>query len=495
MKVGCRVQVGSYYGLIRYLGPVDGTEGEWVGVEWDDEGRGKHNGTHNDKQYFSCAELQGSFVRPHKLHAGVSFSDMLAARYTDVSGQGGEMNILNKDNSSTRVELIGLSQADINRAAYLENLVMREESISSIGDVEYIRAGCTGSVNLDLSLNLFSELSDIITLLFLMPKLECIHLKGNVLGVSSVPECTVQHTSLTRVYLAGTGLSWHQLSQFAAFFPNLQEIYISGSALTLGEVAPNTFPSLKCMDLQNSGLTRWDELAPLATLGLQSLIVSNNSIVSIAVQEGEWAQLECISLDNNQVSTWESVAELRKLASLRTLRMRSNPLITGPALDMRLLIVAMLPDVTKLNGTPVSANERLQADFLYMKHFAQDYYRSIDAIFTTTKESFESLHPRWPQLMKEYGEPAKEKPVITSIKQQAILVKLQCGDKEYEKKLLKTTLIKNVQLIIQRLTKIPPKDQQLSWTDEDGEVRDLDDPSRALEYYDIIQDCIIVVST
>jgi len=223
--------------------------------------------------------------------------------------------------------------------------------------------------------------------------------------------------------------------------------------------------------------------------------VSNNSIVSIAVQEGEWAQLECISLDNNQVSTWESVAELRKLASLRTLRMRSNPLITGPALDMRLLIVAMLPDVTKLNGTPVSANERLQADFLYMKHFAQDYYRSIDAIFTTTKESFESLHPRWPQLMKEYGEPAKEKPVITSIKQQAILVKLQCGDKEYEKKLLKTTLIKNVQLIVQRLTKIPPKDQQLSWTDEDGEVRDLDDPSRALEYYDITQNCTIVVST
>jgi len=50
---------------------------------------------------------------------------------------------------------------------------------------------------------------------------------------------------------------------------------------------------------------RWDELAPLATLGLQSLIVSNNSIVSIAVQEGEWAQLECISLDNNQVIALE----------------------------------------------------------------------------------------------------------------------------------------------------------------------------------------------
>ena len=46
---------------------------------------------------------------------------------------------------------------------------------------------------------------------------------------------------------------------------------------------------------------RWEELAPLATLGLQTLIVSNNAIVSIAVQEGEWQHLQCVSLDNNQV--------------------------------------------------------------------------------------------------------------------------------------------------------------------------------------------------
>ena len=46
---------------------------------------------------------------------------------------------------------------------------------------------------------------------------------------------------------------------------------------------------------------RWEELAPLATLGLQTLIVSNNAIVSIAVQEGEWQHLQCVSHDNNQV--------------------------------------------------------------------------------------------------------------------------------------------------------------------------------------------------
>ena len=46
--------------------------------------------------------------------------------------------------------------------------------------------------------------------------------------------------------------------------------------------------------------------------------------------------------------------------------------------------------------------------------------------------------------MTEYGEPQKDKPVITSIKQQAILVTLRYREKEYEKKLLSEYLGHNV---------------------------------------------------
>ena len=37
---------------VRWVGEVDGTEGEWLGVEWDREGRGKHDGTHKGTTYF-----------------------------------------------------------------------------------------------------------------------------------------------------------------------------------------------------------------------------------------------------------------------------------------------------------------------------------------------------------------------------------------------------------------------------------------------------------
>ena len=37
-------------GTVRYVGEVAGTKGQWVGVEWDDESRGRHDGTHDGKR-------------------------------------------------------------------------------------------------------------------------------------------------------------------------------------------------------------------------------------------------------------------------------------------------------------------------------------------------------------------------------------------------------------------------------------------------------------
>ena len=37
---------------VRWVGEVDGTDGEWLGVEWDSEGRGKHDGMHKGTTYF-----------------------------------------------------------------------------------------------------------------------------------------------------------------------------------------------------------------------------------------------------------------------------------------------------------------------------------------------------------------------------------------------------------------------------------------------------------
>lgn len=57
LKVGDRIQVDQDVATVRYIGPVDDTEGDWLGVEWDDATRGKHSGEKDGKSYFACRYL------------------------------------------------------------------------------------------------------------------------------------------------------------------------------------------------------------------------------------------------------------------------------------------------------------------------------------------------------------------------------------------------------------------------------------------------------
>lgn len=53
-SLGTRFSLSGYTGTVRYVGEVDGTHGTWLGVEWDDQDRGKHDGIKDGKRYFSC---------------------------------------------------------------------------------------------------------------------------------------------------------------------------------------------------------------------------------------------------------------------------------------------------------------------------------------------------------------------------------------------------------------------------------------------------------
>lgn len=52
--VGKRLSYGGHLCTVRYVGEVKGTNGDWLGVEWDDATRGKHSGEHGGIRYFEC---------------------------------------------------------------------------------------------------------------------------------------------------------------------------------------------------------------------------------------------------------------------------------------------------------------------------------------------------------------------------------------------------------------------------------------------------------
>ena len=69
-------------GTVRYLGPVDGHAGDWVGVDWDGGAGGRHDGSLAGRRYFSAAgERSASFARPASLSAGIALPDAIRLRY------------------------------------------------------------------------------------------------------------------------------------------------------------------------------------------------------------------------------------------------------------------------------------------------------------------------------------------------------------------------------------------------------------------------------
>jgi tubulin-specific chaperone E len=90
-SVGSRIRdvADGTRGTVRYIGPVAAAKNKtemWLGVEWDVQGRGKHDGSCIDDagtihRYFLCPMGDGSFVKPNKVTAGRMLISALRERY------------------------------------------------------------------------------------------------------------------------------------------------------------------------------------------------------------------------------------------------------------------------------------------------------------------------------------------------------------------------------------------------------------------------------
>lgn len=118
-----RVLIAKQRATVRYVGPVDGYEGTWVGLEWDDSSRGKHDGETGGRRYFTCccdAPTAASFVRINKVSPGISLVEALVLRYTNQLAEGQSSSAAAADaqpshaipasNRKLWVELVGQEQ-------------------------------------------------------------------------------------------------------------------------------------------------------------------------------------------------------------------------------------------------------------------------------------------------------------------------------------------------------------------------------------------------
>ncbi|EFN56852.1 hypothetical protein CHLNCDRAFT_144451 [Chlorella variabilis] len=366
---GARVLLGGKHrATVRYVGPIEGQQGTWVGIEYDEAGKGKHDGSHGGRRYF-CAHdpTAGSFVRLPKFLEAADFGRSLVAAALEryglssalerAAGGGGggqpasgvdpaqqqeeqqQMYVSTASNRRVTVELLA-PEASARRlsgaGAALAALV--QHRISSLGSGSELRAMLPGLTELDLSDNLFSSWTFVAELATALPSLAALNLSGNRLALPSPtlapaappPAAPASLAGLQTLVLNGCGVAWPQAVAVAQLLPTLRELHLCANGLAslhLPAAVGRSGCDVASAAEAAAGISLLLLGAPAAAApGSGSSSSSRSSQGAAALLAAAFGRLEVLDLENNALSSWADVALLSTLPCLRSLLLSGNRL-------------------------------------------------------------------------------------------------------------------------------------------------------------------------
>jgi CAP-Gly domain len=335
----------GFIGTVRFVGRIRHTL--YVGVEWDEPSRGKHNGTLLDDDddatghqqlttYFTTRHpTSGSFVKPAKLRTGRDLTmDVVYEKYVPldspyrVAGVDGVLGYVpcgGKSSSSARqkpVELVGeLHIRRYQQVAQLSSVALRRCQLRIIDPSFY--HNLQHLVELDVAVNLFSSWqTSFQTCLRQFPQLQRLSLAYN--RINDADEELLESARLLLLCCPADAeappsppsYQQQQLLHVSLIHLNLQHTNIQ-SAATIHAVQ-TICPCLQELILAGNPL---HTLHVLPQLSLRSLDVSECSLHQVVA--GLPPYLTLLNLDGNP-DCWPDMATALSLpSSLETLQMAS----------------------------------------------------------------------------------------------------------------------------------------------------------------------------
>ncbi|XP_016306110.1 tubulin-specific chaperone E isoform X2 [Sinocyclocheilus anshuiensis] len=504
--MGRRVSCDGERGTVRYVGPVLPTAGVWLGVEWDDPERGKHEGSHEGVRYFTCRHLTGgSFVRPKKASFGVDYVTALKQRY-EVELQeviGEDLKI-----SSKTVMMVGFE--DVKQKQRLENLTeigLRRCEVSGPGAENEIRNTTPFARSLDLSGNLLSSWEVLAAITEQLESLRELQLSHNRLSTSSEPSRLSPAFSRVRVLsLNSCALTWTQVLHCAPMWQQLEELYLADNHITELLRPECVLQTLQVLDLSSNHIAQETVLDISHLPCLEKLNLSRSGLSVIQFSDASagnktalFPALKTLFLDDNNISEWRVVNELEKLPSLLHLSCRRNPLLQREKNleTARQIIIARLSRLELLDMRQVLSDERRGAELDYCKMFGLDWLKAgghSDPEKNHPNTEFMSEHPRFLALLQKYGAPdegelKEQKPF--ALKNQLLTITFVCPEdserKPIEKKLPGSMIVQKVKGLLHRLLKLPGVELKLSYTCSkmSGREIEIDNDLKPLEFYSV----------
>ncbi|KAL1123967.1 hypothetical protein AAG570_001737 [Ranatra chinensis] len=407
VEVGDRIEVNGHRGTVKFVGAVPPTKGIWLGVDWDDPKRGKHNGSYNGVRYFNARyDTSGSLVRLEKAVRGRSIIAAIKEKYGANTTM--DKDVVEEVQRAIRAPFLMMVGFDkISEMQSFDSLTIvgiRGYRVNGPGEPGKLRDLCPEITELDLGCNLINSWRSVAEITSQLPHLRFLDLSENRLSL----ECDFEgirndFSELEHLVLSRVEYTWDDVLKCCSVCPKLEKLQVSfNTIINLRVPPPDVLQHLKMLNIEGNNIMGWSEILKLGHIQtLEVLNVSNAGLtnVSFPTPNTYFPSLKYILLSGNFINNWESVSELEKLPSLDELKFRENPVLNGISRETaRQILIARVSKLKILNGQAVFDDERRGAEYDYLKQNGRMWLDSSKD--ENARRAFLVSHPRYPELIK-----------------------------------------------------------------------------------------------
>ncbi|ODV84261.1 hypothetical protein CANARDRAFT_8938 [[Candida] arabinofermentans NRRL YB-2248] len=387
LSVGSRVQLNGNLATIRFIGDIPNwPKNKAYGLEWDDPTRGKNDGQLDGVKYFSTLGglNSGSFVKDTKIKKEMDESrsvfDALCYQYSaDVDMEGTDDSYTEEDEfdvtiGTKKVQSFGFEKLSRFQSNYknLDVVSLGRLAVHNEIGSQHLGQLLTNLKELNIDFSLIDDWSVIVDTVSQLPTLIKLNINGN--RFTHVTKTIEASTHLVKLSMASCMMAYYPqplLESMIGTFTNLKVLNLAGNHFT--NLEKLSYPLLGLMNLVELDLSyncfeSMDELTSFRKLrSLRNLNLSNNTISIHAVNDFELPTVSWLDLSSNNVTTWDEIDLIAtQFPKLKAIKLTHNPLFlkaesTNNAQedDLNLIrIISKLPNITKLNGTEYSQDQR-----------------------------------------------------------------------------------------------------------------------------------------
>ncbi|KAK3107515.1 hypothetical protein FSP39_016332 [Pinctada imbricata] len=258
-------------------------------------------------------------------------------------------------------------------------LALDDCRIQTAGDQNQLLSYCNTVKELDLTKNKISDWSEVLKMLRCLPKLWFLNLTSNPLQRASWPDGNIadSFSNIKHLILNNTEVDWGIVMKLLTVFPCISELHLSLNKFSSVDI-PENFPpyaSLIKLHFAQNKIKEWSELNKIGRTfpNLEVFVGMESELETLQCEddfEDYFSKLSSLNLSATKLQSWEDVDEIKNFPALKGVRLSGVPFLEEiEKKTRRQQIIARLPNIEQLNGSPIPEGEREDAERAFIRQY------------------------------------------------------------------------------------------------------------------------------